>query len=154
MSEVTLELVQAKQTELAALIEKLARSSLTVRIPAVEIVLQPGEWYAGAVLNEDGSVKHHIVVAAVSESKLDYEDAQTFARDRGLSAPTRQETRLIVANKYERLASLSWIWTCEPYEGNDECAWDCYLYDGGVSNDVRSAEGGAVAVRRVVPSVL
>ena len=152
MSDVTLELVKARHTELGAMIETLERSAQTktLRIPAIDIQLRPGEWYAGAVLNEDGGVKHHTVVALVHESKLTFDATQKWAQEQGYSAPTRQEARLIVAHKYSRLDSKSYFWTCELHE-NSACAWYCNLSDGHVGNYARSAELGAVAVRRVSP---
>jgi len=149
MSEVTIELVQAKQAELAAMIELLQRQAQPLRVPAADILLAPGEWYAGAVLNEDGSLKHHIIVGATQDSGLNFDHAQAFAKARGLYAPTIQEARLIVAHRHGRLDGMSWFWTCEPHKENSAFAWDCYLDDGGVNYCGRSASGGAVAVRRV-----
>ncbi|HWI10374.1 MAG TPA: hypothetical protein VNU48_03505, partial [Burkholderiaceae bacterium] len=76
--------------------------------------------------------------------------AQAMAADAGLSAPTFQEARLIVAHRYGRLAGMSWFWLCEPHS-NAAYAWYCLLINGTVNYGNRSAEGGAVAVRRVNP---
>ncbi len=151
MSEVTIELVQAKQNELASMIEALQRKQqpTTLRIPAVEIELFPGEWYAGAVLNDDGSVKHHTVVSKESDETRDYDQTQAWAKGLGLSAPTIQEARLIVAHKYGRLADMTWFWTCEPHS-NSAYAWYCHLNFGN-GDLTRSSLGGGVAVRRVNP---
>jgi len=149
MTEATLELVQAKQAELAALIDALTRKPQALQLPAAVIQLTGDEWYAGAVLNEDGTIKHHLV-AVTHTTGLDFDEAQEWAKDRGLSAPTKQEARLIVAHRYNRLADLSWFWTCEPHS-ESSYAWFCHLYHGTVYYRHRSASGGAVAVRRVNP---
>jgi hypothetical protein len=151
MSEVTIELVQAKQAELAAMIEKLQQpKSTTLRIPAAEIVLDPGEWYAGAVLNDDGTVKHHTIVVKTSNGGHDFDGAKAFAKEDGLSAPSDQEARLIVAHKGNHLDGMSWFWLSKVHS-NPAYAWNCYLTSGDVDDNDRSAEGGAVAVRRVNP---
>ena len=149
---ITLQDIESKQDELLALIASFKQQSqtTTLRIPAVELELQPGEWYAGALLNEDGSVKHHTIVAKISNDGNDYTAAQAMAADAGLSAPTFQEARLIVAHRYGRLAGMSWFWLCEPHS-NSACAWLCDLGGGNVGYISRSAGGGAVAVRRVNP---
>jgi hypothetical protein len=149
---ITLQDIESKQDELLALIASFKQQSqtTTLRIPAIELELQPGEWYAGAVLNEDGSVKHHTIVAKVSADGNDFDAAQDMAADAGLSAPTFQEARLIVAHRYGRLAGMSWFWLAEPHS-NSAYAWYCYLGSGNVNYNHRSAGGGALAVRRVNP---
>ena len=117
-------------------------------IAAASIQLQPSEWYAGAVLNADGSVLHHTIVSAV-DNGMDFDATQAWAKERGLSAPTRQEARLIVAHQHSRLKDLTSFWTCEEFDSS--YAWYCYLYDGYVDYDDRSFRRGAVAVRRVNP---
>lgn len=80
MSEVTLELVQARQAELAQLIEQLKRGTVVkgpqISLPAIDIELEPGEHYAGTVLDEQGHVKHHLLLmAAWCIAKMDELDA-------------------------------------------------------------------------------
>ena len=111
------------------------------------LALQPGEWYAGAVLNADGTAQHHVIVAA-SARGLNFDQAQAWTAERELYAPTRQESRLIVAHHAGRLDDLLWFWTCE--EHDSAYAWNCYLNFGYVVCNVRGAAGGAVAVRRLV----
>jgi hypothetical protein len=152
MSQVTLELVQAKQTELAEMIQALARKAQSTkrRLPATDIVLFPGEWYAGAVLHEDGSIKHHLIVAAVREGCGNFDDTQAWAEALGFTAPTIQEAHLIVANKHKRLAGITCFWTSEKHS-QAAYAWHCCLYFGFVSDYYRSAQLGGVAVRRLIP---
>ena len=143
------------ETQLKAFADRLIqqlRSSAARLIdqPALQIELQPGEWYAGAVLNEDGSVKHHLIVADSDNAGRTFAQVQAWAAARELSALTRQESRLIVAHRYSRLPGMSWFWTSEEHE-DASYAWGCNLGYGLVLDGSRSAEGGAVAVRRVNP---
>lgn len=128
-----------------------AQAPTGLYLPAVTLTLQPGEWYAGAVINPDGLIKHHVIAAGMrlNTARLTFGKAQKWAADSGLSAPTCQEARLIVAHHAGRLDDLLWFWTCE--EHSSAFAWNCYLDDGDVFYDTRSAQGGAVAVRRVNP---
>jgi hypothetical protein len=149
MSEVTLELVQARQAELAQLIEQLKREPAPrtrLSVPAIDIELAPGEHYAGAVLDEQGHLKHHLVLmSAMPESELDWQAAMDWAATVGGALPTRQEQALLYANCKPHLEP-EWHWSCET-EGSSY-AWDCD-FDGGYQRySFRSAEGAAVAVRR------
>jgi hypothetical protein len=155
MEALTLEEARTKHAQLGVLIEKLAQQAKAgptlIGVPSATITLQRGEWYAGAVLNEDGSLRHHLVVSKVC-AVLNFGDAQDWAAGLGLSCPTRQECRLIVAHRYSRLDEMSpqWFWTSEAR--NSSYAWFCTLSYGAVSYDYRDYEGGAVAVRRIVAS--
>jgi len=150
MSDVTLELVQTRQAELAQLIEQLTRQPIArtqISLPAVTITLEPGEHYAGAVLDERGSVKHHLVLmAAKPDGDLDWQAAMDWAATAGGSLPTRQEQALLFANCKPHLEA-AWHWSCET-EGSSD-AWSCYFGNGGQYYNGRSAEGCAVAVRRL-----
>ena len=154
MSEVTLQAIQAKQTELAQMIAKLATQTpapSVVTVEEIDIELQPGEYYAGALLNEDGTVKHHLVLlAARSDDDLDWEDAKTWAATVNGWLPDRQEAALIYANCKPHV-DARWHWTSEQYESNASYAWSCSFGNGNQGyNDVSSA-GAARAVRRLKP---
>ena len=154
MSDLTLEKIEAKQTEIVKLIDQFKQASLARRftIPSVSIVLAAGEWYAGPVINEDGSVKHHVVVMKTDITKrLDFDATQALASELGGVAPTIQEGRLIVSHQYGRLGDASSIWTIEVYKENASCAWNVYLGDGGTGIGDRSFERCPVVVRRVNP---
>jgi hypothetical protein len=150
VSEVTLELVEARQTELAAMIQALKqRAQLVVSLPAVEIQLQPGEHYAGPVLDEHGRVTHHLVLlAARVDQDLNWSKAKAWAKDAGGSLPTRQEQALLFANCKPHLPQR-WCWSSEA-EGSAD-AWHCLFTNGYQGYFSQSAEGCAVAVRRFNP---
>ena len=98
---ITLEEVKAKQTELAKMIATLERgtASALLCLPEAEIELQPGERYAGAVLGEEGQIKHHLVLlAATPDSRMSWNAAKAWAASVGGDLPTRQEQALLYAN--------------------------------------------------------
>jgi hypothetical protein len=158
MSAITLKAVQAKQselatqhTELATMIKTLvdqAKVITVLNIAEVSIELQPGDRYAGPVLDADGTVKHHLVLMAEKpEGDLQWQAAMEWAASVGGSLPTRQEQALLFANCKPHLSGV-WHWSCETHETNASFAWDCLFTSGYQDNDHKSAEGAAVAVRR------
>jgi hypothetical protein len=151
VSDITLELVKAKQSELATMIQALEDSAkLVISLPAAEIQLRPGEHYAGAVLDEHGRVKHHLVMLAAQPAQdLTWAEAKSWAEgDAGGSLPTRQEQALLYANCKPHLPKR-WCWSSEA-EGSAH-AWNCYFGDGHQTYITQSAKGCAVAVRRFNP---
>lgn len=151
MSAITLGAIQAKQAELAAMIQQLAGTSqpAQIQIEATSITLQPGERYAGAVLDEAGQHQHHLVLlAAVPDGNVDWKNAMAWAKSVGGVLPTRQEQALLYANCKPHLAA-TWHWSSETYEGDASYAWGCRFYYGTQYDGLKSYEGSAVAVRRV-----
>lgn len=153
MSAITIETIQAKQTELAALIERLlqqpAAQTRDIQIEGRTITLSPGEHYAGAVLDAAGNHLHHLVLmAAQPADRLHWQDAMEWAKSIGGSLPTRQELALLFANCRRHLEELS-HWSSETYEDDASYAWACYFGDGGQSFDHKSFSLSAVAVRRI-----
>jgi hypothetical protein len=154
MSEITLQAIQAKQTELAQMIAKLATQAhepSVVTVEEIDIELQPGEHYAGAVLNEDGTVKHHLVLLADKPSDtLTWEAAKAWAATVDGSLPDRREAALIYANCKPHV-DARWHWTSEAYESNASYAWLCLFNHGHQSHSNVSSAGAARAVRRLKP---
>lgn len=153
MTEITLERIQAKQTELAALIQQFTQATQPVAtlhvFPEVEIELQPGERYAGPVLDADGKLLHHLVLMAQRPAgKLNWQAAMDWAATVVGALPTRQEQALLYANCKPHLDPL-WHWSCETHEDDASFAWYCYFSFGDQSSYRKSCEGSAVAVRRV-----
>jgi len=151
MSAVTLDTVQAKLAELAALIQQsFAQSQANqIQIEAATITLQPGERYAGAVLDEAGQHQHHLVLLAPRpEQDLAWQAAMNWARSVGGVLPTRQEQALLYANCKPHLKP-EWHWSSEAHESDASYAWVCHFYDGLQYRSPKSNEGSAVAVRRV-----
>ena len=153
MTAVTIELIQAKQTELAAMIAQLqatpAQISTTIYIEEETFDLAPGEHYAGAVLDANGQHMHHLVLmAAKPEGDLNWTAALEWAEEAGGALPTRQEQALLFANCKPHLTPR-WHWSCEEHETEASYAWICDFRDGHQLHYHKSYEGGAVAVRRV-----
>ena len=154
MSAITLETIEAKQSELADLIAKFkaqpAAGPILHRFGEVEIELQPGERYAGMVLDQDGTLLHHLVLMAQRpDEDLNWQDAMDWAKKIGGELPTRQEQALLFANCKPHLES-AWHWSCQTYEGDASFAWLCYFGHGTQLNRHKSYEGSAVAVRRIL----
>ena len=153
MTAVTIELIQAKQTELATMIAQLLATPVqttTIYVEEETFDLAPGEHYAGAVLDSNGQHMHHLVLmAAKPEGDLNWTAALEWAEAEGGALPTRQEQALLFANCKPHLQA-GWHWSCEEHESDASYAWDCHFTYGNQNNyGLKSYEGGAVAVRRV-----
>ncbi len=152
MSAITLESVKARQAELAEMIEQLtaaARKPTWLFLPEVEIELQPGERYAGPVLDANGKLQHHLVLMPQKPNgKLNWQAAMEWAESIGGTLPNRQEQALLYANCKPHL-DKSWHWSGETDEDDASCAWSCDFTSGFQYHYHKSFGGGAVAVRRV-----
>ena len=128
----------------------------TIDLPAIG---QPwpgieGSLYAGIAPAEPDAGypddEHLVVLPGSMTLVLDNEGCIDWADAQGDSAhaPTQREGTLITATLRGRLdTSVAWwFWTSTKH--GSAFAWSCHLYYGDVSYGYRSAEGGAVAVRR------
>jgi hypothetical protein len=151
MSDITLEAVEAKQSELVAMIATLraqAAASTLFTLPETAIELQPGERYAGAVLDADGKLLHHLVLmAAKPAGNLDWTAAMAWASSVGGSLPTRQEQALLFANCKGQFEER-WYWSSQQHETSSDYAWYCGFGGGSQGLDHEGYEGCARAVRR------
>ncbi|MBS0427574.1 MAG: DUF1566 domain-containing protein [Proteobacteria bacterium] len=150
MSTITLDEIQARQTELATLIEQYRTQSAqrVIEVPGTTVVLQAGEHYAGSTLEPEGMVKHDIVLlAARPDRRMTWQDAMEWAASVGGQLPDRQEQALLFANCKQHLQG-EWHWSSEEHE-NASAAWHCDFFTGYQSYSRKSYEGCAVAVRRV-----
>ncbi len=152
MTAVTIEQIQAKQTELATMIAQLLATpaqSTTIEIEEDSIELAAGERYAGAALDANGQHMHHLVLMAVrAEQDMNWQAALEWAEAEGGALPTRQEQALLFANCKPHLQPR-WHWSCEEHESEASCAWFCSFSHGNQSLYRKSYVGSAVAVRRV-----
>jgi len=151
MPPITIEAIEAKQSELDKLIQQFKAQSAPdreIEIDGRTITLGAGELYAGPVLDADGNHMHDLVVLAARPGKrLDWKAALEWAEDVGGALPTRQEQALIFANCKPHLEG-AYHWSCEEYEENASYAWSCYFSYGGQRLDHKANELAAVAVRR------
>lgn len=152
MTTATLENIQAEHARLGALIAKLQaeQSEPTfVEIAEDEIELQPGERYAGAILNDDGSAAHHVVLLAPNpEERMTWAAAKAWAEGVGGVLPTRREQSLLFAN-LKAAFEAAWYWSSEKHEQDGAFAWCQYVFNGSQSSNRTSGEGRVRAVRRV-----
>ena len=158
MSAITIEAAQANLDEAQASVEKArvileqvkALTKPTVlRLPEICVELQPGERYAGPVLDAEGKVMHHLVLmAARPGKKLSWDDAMAWATGVGGRLPTRQEQALLFANCKPHLDAC-WHWSSQEHEEDASYAWYCDFDYGSQNRDRKSYEGGAVSVRRL-----
>ena len=153
MSVITIEAIQAKQTELEKLIQQFSEqpkaAGRTIEIEDRDIKLEPGEHYAGAVLDADGNHMHDLVLMPQRHGKrLNWKDALAWAEEVGGALPTRQEQSLIFANCKPHLEGV-YHWSCEDYESDASSAWGCNFGHGFQYSSHEYTGLAAVAVRRL-----
>ena len=128
-----------------------ATGATTITTSAITIHLQPGERYAGPVLDAEGNVKHHLVLLPNKpETRLNWDDAKAWASSVGGQLPDRQEQALLYANCKPHLQPKL-HWSSEEDEDDASYAWYCDFYGGYQILTHESFEGSAVAVRRLNP---
>ena len=132
----------------------ITATTTTIQLPAATIELRPGERYSGAVLDQDGNVKHHLILLPDRPAaRVCWQDAMAWAESVDGQLPDRQEQALLFANCKPHL-QRSWHWSSETHEGDASYAWVC-VFSSGIQNlNHESYEGSAVAVRRLIPRVL
>jgi hypothetical protein len=152
MTIITLEHIEAKQTELADLIAKFKSQPAeppTIFSFRTEISLAPGERYAGLLLADDGTPAHHLVLLPHKpDEDLTWQDATAWAASVGGELPTRREQSLLFAN-LKGSFDAAWYWSCDSYERDGSFAWGQYFTYGTQYLVPKSSEGRARAVRRV-----
>jgi len=153
MSSITPEAIEARQTELNQLIAQFKADAENQRtilvIHEAAIGLDPGEHYAGTILDESGQVVHHLVLMAQRpDTQLKWQEAMDWAASVGGALPTRQEQALLYANCKPHLKP-EWHWSSETHTDDASYAWGCFFGFGGQNYHHESYEGAAVAVRRV-----
>lgn len=156
MSTVTLEDIKATQDKLAAMIAALEASAAatntkqptTYTVAAMEISLQPGERYAGLVLETaTGAPSHHLVLLPGETEDITWEDASKWAKEQGGDLPTRQEQSLLLANLKSEFKP-NWYWSGE--KASASSAWgQSFSYGYQLSTSTLDDEWRVRAVRRL-----
>lgn len=152
---ITLEAIQAEHARISALIEqfKTQPRATEYHIDAVTIPLAAGERFAGAVLNEDGTLGHYLILLPGQADDVSWESAKEWAAERSGELPTRREQSLLFANLRHQFDDRAY-WSCEQYAENDAYAW-CQIFSfGGQYYYYRLSGLRARAVRRFIPSVI
>ena len=146
---IEIQLTERSQAILAALSGAIGTTQEPATASASAVDLQPGEHYAGVVLDESGQVVHHLVLMAQQPgAKLKWQEAMDWAASVGGALPTRQEQALLYANCKPHLKP-EWHWSSETHADDASYAWNCNFLNGVQGYDRKSYEGAAVAVRRV-----
>jgi hypothetical protein len=154
MTTITLEDIKATQDKLANMIAALQAQQATptaeptvFTVPNAEVTLQPGELYAGLVLDATtGQPSHHLVLLPGDEDDMLWQAANKWATAHGGHVPTRQEQALLFANLKREFQS-AWYWSGEQYSASS--AWMQHFYGGDQLYDFHSNELRVRAVRRL-----
>ena len=125
-----------------------AQSVRTITIAHSEIVLQPGEHYAGLILGAGGAPDYHLVLLPGDVEDVNWEAAKEFAATAGGELPTRREQSLLFANLKDQFEG-AWYWSSEQHAANDDFAWSQDFDYGGQNFIIKSAGLRARAVRRL-----
>ena len=138
----------AAQAAVAQLIVayKAVRSRV-IKLLSIDVELKDGERYAGAILNDDGTINHHVVLLP-GEHQGEWEDSKAWAAELGGSLPDRREQRLLMANLAGEFGAF-WYWSSEAH--SERSAWCQTFGHGYQSLTGKSAQLRARAVRRVFP---
>ena len=129
----------------------MTTTATTIQINAITIALQPGERYAGPVLDATGQPKHHVILLPQRpDEDAPWKAQMDWAASVGGQLPDRQEQALLYANCKDALPH-KWCWSSQEHEKDASCAWICYFYDGDQGYDHKSFDCSAVAVRRLIP---
>lgn len=146
---ITLPAIEARQNELAAMIEKFrAQQPTRVAIQASLIELMSGERYAGAILRADGNIAHHLILLPGQADDINWSAAKDWAAEQGGELPTRSEQALLYANlkdEFER----QWYWSGEQHAASADSAWCQDFGNGDQDTDHKDDELRARAVRRL-----
>lgn len=145
---ITLEQIEARQTELADLIAKFKTQPKPIQcgIPGVVISLAPGERYAGIVLKDDGDPSHHLVLLPSEAEEVEWQEAKDWAKNQGGELPTRREQALLYANLKSEFKP-AWHWSSEAH--GDTSAWFQDFTSGRQSFTHQLTGRRARAVRRL-----
>ena len=127
----------------------MTTTATTIQINAITIALQPGERYAGPVLDATGQLKHHVILLPQRpDEDAPWKAQMDWAASVGGTLPDRQEQALLYANCKDALPPV-WCWSSETHEDSASFAWGCHFHDGSQGDDLKSSEGSAVAVRLI-----
>jgi len=113
-------------------------------LPALGAELDGGT-FAGITTRPDGT--HHAVVLLPEKAEnLTWKKAISWAEKQGGELPSRPVAAMLFANVKARLTP-AWHWTSEEYGAS--YAWICTFNHGFQLSDLKSSEGGVVAVRLI-----
>jgi hypothetical protein len=153
---ITLEGIEAEHRRISDLIEAFRTQPKPTQyhVAAVTVPLAAGERFAGAILNDDGSLSHYLIkLPGETDTKVNWSGAQAYARERGGEAPTLRELVLMRTNLRNEFEDEAY-WSGEEHAGDSSAAWSQNFDNGHQGSIHKSAALRAVAVRRFIPSVI
>jgi hypothetical protein len=124
----------------------LARTTLTLAAAAIE--LNPGERYAGLVLDDAGQPSHHLILLPGQAEDVNWTAAMEWARKAGGELPRCCEQALLYANAKSEFEA-AWYWSGEEHTNGSSAWFQDFNYGYQLSSD-KSYEARARAVRRFV----
>lgn len=116
----------------------------TITLPA----LNEGEHYAGLILNEDGTPRHHLILLTGDNDRDTWKKQMVWAKKQGGELPTCQEQSLLFANCKKNFAG-NWYWSGKQYAAHSGYAWSQTFYDGAQGCFIATIKCRARAVRRL-----
>ncbi len=105
--------------------------------------------YAGIVRGNDDEPDYHLLVHPDAKEDVKWNDAMQWASDLGASLPLRKEQAILFGNVPE-LFEPDWYWSGEQYASDDSYAWDQNFDNGLQYYNLKTYEGRARAVRRLL----
>ena len=109
--------------------------------------LKEGEIYAGAIINQDGT-GNHIILLTGDHEKTTWQAAMDWAKEQGGDLPNRVESSLLF-NQSKDQFKKEWYWTNETHTYDTEWAWCQYFLNGYQGSHGQDSKLRARAVRRV-----
>ncbi len=152
---ITLQAIENEHARIATMIEEFKRQPRPseYRVDAVTIPLAAGERFAGAVLNDDGTLQHYLILLPRQADDVSWTAALEWAAEQGGELPTRREQSLLFANLKTEFDE-SCYWSAERHEENSGWAWCQRFLNGRQDYYCQNNEFRARAVRRFIPSVI
>jgi hypothetical protein len=151
---ITLEHIEAEHSRIAALIEQFKNQpkATEYHVDAVTIPLAAGERFAGAILNDDGTLSHYVILLPGDADDLDWIGAKAWAGERGGELPSRREQSLLFANLKGEFES-AYYWSGDEHSSSG-WAWCQYFGYGFQTITLQNDRLRARAVRRFIPSAI
>ena len=151
MSQITLDEIKARQTEIQLMIANFAIQSLSVQyhFPEAMIEIKAGENYAGLILGKDGNQSHHLILLPGNINEVNWTDALAWAKEQGGELPTRREQSLLFANLKEEFKD-EYYWSSEQHASYSDYAWFQGFDNGNQNYTFKDNELRARAVRRLI----
>lgn len=149
---ITLEQIQEAQSRVNRMIDEFvaqdrAQQTVEYAVPEASLELEPGERYAGIILDANGYPKYNLILLHGDSNRAPWADKKAWAESIGGELPTRREQSLLFANLLG--FREDWYWSDETHTENSSYAWYQYFGYGSQNYIRKSAEIRAVAVRRV-----